>query len=99
MKRKTRKCSAPDALPPNRPAGAEKRAALIAEDLATTSAQADRFPAGNPSVRVVRLPNQSPWVAGSNQADAPGEMNAFVTKLRSTSVRCPQAVPGDRRHA
>ena len=99
MKRKTRKCSAPGRLPPNRSAGAEKRAARIAEDLATTSAQADRFPAGNPSVRVVRLPNQSHWVARSNQADARYETNAFVATLRSTSVRCPQAVPGDRRHA
>ena len=99
MKRKTGKCSAPDTLPPNRPAGPEKPAALIAEDLAATSAQVDAFQAGNPSVRVVRLPNASHWVAESNQADVPGEMNAFVTTLRSTSARRSQGVPGDRRHA
>jgi polysaccharide deacetylase 2 family uncharacterized protein YibQ len=99
MKRKTRKYSAPDTLPPDRPTGPEKRAALIAADLATTSAQVDAFQAVNPSVPVVGLPNASHRVAESNQADAPGEMNPFVTTPGSTSARHPRGVPGDRPHA
>jgi non-heme chloroperoxidase len=72
----------PHTLRHNAPTDPEKRAALIAEDLATTSAQADAFQAGNPSVRVVRLANASPWVVGSNEADLLREMNAFITTLR-----------------
>jgi hypothetical protein len=47
------------ALPPSARTDPNKRAAEIAEDLATTSRQADAFRAAHPSVRVVRLPNRS----------------------------------------
>jgi non-heme chloroperoxidase len=72
----------PHTLPPNRPTDPEKRAALIAEDLATTSAEADAIQTGNPSVRVVQLPNASHWAVGSNEADVLGEINAFIATLR-----------------
>jgi non-heme chloroperoxidase len=49
----------PHTLQPNALTDPEKRAALIAEDLAATSAQVDAFQAGNPTVRVDRLPNRS----------------------------------------
>jgi non-heme chloroperoxidase len=71
----------PHQLPPNAGSDPAKRAAMVAKDLASTSAQADAFQAGNPSARVVRLPNASHWVVGTNEADALREMNAFIAKL------------------
>jgi hypothetical protein len=73
--------------------------ALIDKKLATSAVQADRFPAGNSSARVVRLPEASGSVAESAEADVPGEIDSFIPTLRRTSTRCPQAVPGDPRHA
>ena len=71
----------PHQLPPNATSDPAKRAAMLAEDEARTSEQADAFQAGNPSARVVRLPNASHWVVGTNEADVLREMNAFVAKL------------------
>jgi non-heme chloroperoxidase len=56
-------------LPTNARDDPEKRRGMIAEDLATTSAQADGFQDGNRSARVVQLPQASHWVVGSNEAD------------------------------
>ena len=89
----------PHALPPNAPTDPIKRAAQIAEDLATTSAQVDAFQAANPSVRVVRLPNASHWVVGSNEAVVLREMNAFVTTPRRSSTSGSHIVQGGRPHA
>jgi non-heme chloroperoxidase len=71
----------PHELPSQAERDPEKRAAMVAEDFAKTSAQADAFQLGNPSAHVVRLPNASHWVVGSNEADVLHEMNAFVAKL------------------
>jgi non-heme chloroperoxidase len=56
-------------------------AAAIADDLASTSAQADAFQAGNPSARVIRLPNANHFVFRSNEADVLQDMNAFIASL------------------
>lgn len=71
----------PHTLPPDAPSDPAKRAAMVAEDIAATSAQADAFQAGNASARVVRLPNASHWVVGTNEADVLHEMNAFIAAL------------------
>jgi pimeloyl-ACP methyl ester carboxylesterase len=57
------------------------RQALIMDDFARTSAQADAFQAGIPGSRVVRLPNASHMIFVSNEADVLREMNAFLAKL------------------
>jgi pimeloyl-ACP methyl ester carboxylesterase len=58
-----------------------KRAERMAEDLARTSAQADAFQAGNPTARVVRLPNADHFVFRSNEADVLRDMNVFISTL------------------
>lgn len=57
------------------------KAAVVADDTDTTSAQADAFQTGIPSARVVRLPNASHMIFSSNEADVVREMNAFLAKL------------------
>jgi non-heme chloroperoxidase len=57
------------------------KAAIIANDLATTSAQADAFQAGIPSAHVVRIPNADHLIFRSNEADVTREMNTFLEKL------------------
>jgi non-heme chloroperoxidase len=56
--------------------------AIILDDFARTSAQADAFQAGVPGSRVVRIPNASHMIFESNEADVLREMNAFIDKLR-----------------
>lgn len=60
----------------------QARQALILDDFARTSAQADAFQAGIPGSRVVRLPNASHMIFVSNEADVLREMNAFLAKLQ-----------------
>jgi non-heme chloroperoxidase len=55
--------------------------AIILDDFARTSAQADAFQAGVPGSRVVRLPNASHMIFQSNEADVLREINAFIDKL------------------
>jgi pimeloyl-ACP methyl ester carboxylesterase len=57
------------------------KAALVANDLARCTPQADDFAAGVPSAHVVRLPNADHYVFRSNEADVLREMNAFLTTL------------------
>jgi len=57
------------------------RKALVMDDFARTSAQADAFQAGVPGSHVVRLPNASHMIFVSNEADVLREMNAFLAKL------------------
>lgn len=57
------------------------RQALIMDDFARTSAQADAFQSGVPGSRVVRLPNASHMIFISNEEDVLREMNAFLAKL------------------
>jgi non-heme chloroperoxidase len=59
----------------------EARAARVAEDLAQTGAQVDAFQKGNPTARVVRLPNADHFVFRSNEEDSLREMNAFLATL------------------
>jgi len=59
----------------------EAHAARVAEDLAQTGAQADAFQKGNPSARVVRLPNADHFVFRSNEDDVLREMNTFLATL------------------
>jgi non-heme chloroperoxidase len=58
-----------------------QRAERVAEDLARTSAQADAFQTGNPTARVVRLPNADHFVFRSNEADVLRELNVFISTL------------------
>jgi non-heme chloroperoxidase len=71
----------PHALSPQVGSDPAKRAAMVAEDVARTSAQADAFQAGNPSAYVVRIANASHVVFRSNEAEVLREMNAFIAKL------------------
>jgi non-heme chloroperoxidase len=57
------------------------RAALIANDQQTTSAQADAFQTGVPQARVVRIPNASHFVFRSNEKQVLAEMNALLSAL------------------
>lgn len=57
------------------------RARAVADDLASTTAQANAFQAGIPSAHVVLLPNANHYVFKSNEADVVREMNAFLAKL------------------
>jgi pimeloyl-ACP methyl ester carboxylesterase len=57
------------------------RQALILDDFARTSAQADAFQAGVPGSHVVRIPNATHMIFQSNEADVLREMNAFIDKL------------------
>jgi len=60
---------------------ATAKAAIVANDLAATSRQADAFAVGIPSAHVVRLSNADHYVFRSNEADVLREMNAFLVKL------------------
>ncbi len=53
----------------------------VAADLARTGTQADAFEAGNPTARVIRLPNADHYVFRSNEADVLREMNTFLASL------------------
>lgn len=57
------------------------RAAVIENDRATTSAQADAFQAGVPAARVVRIPNADHFVFRSNELEVTHEINAFLAGL------------------
>ncbi len=59
----------------------EKLAALVADDKATVSAQADAFQAGVPSAQVIRIPNADHFIFRSNEAEVIPAMNAFIAKL------------------
>jgi pimeloyl-ACP methyl ester carboxylesterase len=43
--------------------------------------QATAFERANPAAHIVRIPNASHWVIGSNEADVLREMNAFLATL------------------
>ncbi|HSY68053.1 MAG TPA: alpha/beta hydrolase [Edaphobacter sp.] len=70
-------------------ANPDAKAAMIADDRARCTAQADAFAAGVPSAHVVRLTNADHYVFNSNEADVVREMNDFLAKLdqRPTTPR------------
>jgi pimeloyl-ACP methyl ester carboxylesterase len=55
--------------------------AMVANDRATTTAQAEAFKAGMPNARIVFLPNASHHVFKSNESDVLREINSFVASL------------------
>jgi non-heme chloroperoxidase len=57
------------------------RAAIIAHDQETTSAQADAFQAGAPQAHIVRIPNASHFIFRSNEKQVTDEMNTFLSSL------------------
>jgi non-heme chloroperoxidase len=57
------------------------RAAEEANDLETTTAQANAFEKGIPTARVVRLPNAHHFVFRSNEANVLRKLNAFLDGL------------------
>ena len=57
------------------------KAAIVKEDEARCTAQADAFQSGIPSAHVVRLRNADHYVYKSNEADTLREMNAFIATL------------------
>ena len=59
----------------------EGKAAILKEDEARCTAQADAFQSGIPSAHVVRLRNADHYVFRSNEADTLREMNAFIATL------------------
>lgn len=59
----------------------DAKAAMVANDLADCSTQAEAFQNGIPSATVVRLRNADHDVFKSNEADVLREMNAFLTRL------------------
>jgi non-heme chloroperoxidase len=59
----------------------EKLAALIADDKANVSAQADAFQAGVPSAQVIRIANADHFIFRSNGSEVIRYMNAFLAKL------------------
>jgi pimeloyl-ACP methyl ester carboxylesterase len=63
-----------------------RKAALVADDTARCNAWADAFSRGVPSARVVRIPNADHYVFNSNEADVVREMNAFLSRLDSSST-------------
>jgi pimeloyl-ACP methyl ester carboxylesterase len=58
------------------------RAAVMENDRAATTTQADAFKAGVPNARVVLLPNASHFVFKSNEAEVEREMRAFLATLQ-----------------
>ena len=58
-----------------------KKAALVANDLQTTSAQADAFQAGIPSATVIRIPNADHFIFRSNEAEVEKDINDFLATL------------------
>jgi pimeloyl-ACP methyl ester carboxylesterase len=59
----------------------EAHAARVADDLSRTGAQVNAFQKGNPSARIVRLPNADHFVFRSNEEDVIKEMNSFLATL------------------
>jgi pimeloyl-ACP methyl ester carboxylesterase len=59
----------------------EGKAAIIKEDEARCTAQADAFQSGIPSAHVVRFRNADHYIFRSNEADTLREMNAFIASL------------------
>jgi non-heme chloroperoxidase len=59
----------------------DKLAALVADDNANVSAQADAFQAGIPSAKVIRIPNADHFVFRSNEAEVIREINTFIADL------------------
>ena len=59
----------------------DKLAALVADDHANVSAQADAFQAGVPSAQVVRIANADHFIFRSNQDEVLQAMNAFIARL------------------
>lgn len=57
------------------------RAAAVAHDLASTTAQAKAFQAGIPSAHVILLPNAKHRVFESNEAEVFRDMNIFLATL------------------
>jgi pimeloyl-ACP methyl ester carboxylesterase len=62
----------------------------LAADIASCTAQVDAFAAGVPSAKVVRIPNADHYVFNSNGAEVVREMNAFLSKL-DTSTTAPHS--------
>lgn len=58
-----------------------KLAALIADDKANVSAQADVFQSGIPSAQVIRIPNTDHFIFRSNEDEVTQDMNTFIAKL------------------
>lgn len=71
----------PHSIPESMEKNPARRAQIVANDLETTSAQIDAFQAGNPSARVVRLPNAAHLLYRSNEADVVREMKTFIASL------------------
>jgi non-heme chloroperoxidase len=63
------------------PGDAATKAAMVAADLAHTSALAKTFEEGVPSAHVIRIANADHTVFRSNEAEVFQAMNAFVAKL------------------
>lgn len=57
------------------------KAAVIENDRATTSAQADAFERGIPTARVIGIPNAEHFVFQSNEAEVTRAINAFLETL------------------
>jgi hypothetical protein len=72
-----------DRFPANDP---DRKAALVADDIARCTAWADAFSRGVPSARVVHIPNADHYVFNSNEADVVREMTAFLSRLDSSST-------------
>jgi pimeloyl-ACP methyl ester carboxylesterase len=70
--------AAPTRTPPN---VNDDMRALIEKQAVPQEAQIKRFEAGNPTARVVRLPNAQHAVFNSNPDDVAREMNAFLEGL------------------
>jgi pimeloyl-ACP methyl ester carboxylesterase len=60
---------------------AAAKAQLIANDLASCTAQSNAFTSGLPTAHVVRLPNANHYVFRSDAAEVAREMDAFLAKL------------------
>lgn len=63
-----------------------KLAALVADDRANVSAQADALQAGIPSAQVIRIANADHFIFRSNEAEVIRAMNAFIEGLTDQSV-------------
>jgi pimeloyl-ACP methyl ester carboxylesterase len=61
---------------------ATKREALLENDRAKVTAQADAFREGVPGSKVVVLPNASHFIFKSNEEDVIKEMNSFLSSLK-----------------
>ena len=58
-----------------------KLVALVADDMATVSAQADAFQAGVPSAQVIRIANADHFIFRSNEREVIQDMTTFIAKL------------------